>query len=64
MSDAKAYKIHGYTHVCIRRENGIPTYLVGFRNYYQLKKYEARLQIHEEYVCELLTVNQAIAKGY
>lgn len=64
MSIAEIYKIHGYTHVCIRRENGLPTFLISFKNYYRLKKYKAKLEQNEDYVCEFLTVNQAIAKGY
>lgn len=32
---AKNYKMHGYTHVCIRREYATPACLVGFKGYYQ-----------------------------
>lgn len=65
---ATDYKNNGYTHVLVEINNFAdePSIAKGFKNYKDMRKYRDNMNMHEYYcnISCIMTVNQAIKKGY
>lgn len=62
------YKNSGYTHVLVEINNFANELSIakGFKNYKDMRRYRDNMNMHEYYcnISCIMTVNQAIKKGY
>lgn len=65
---ATDYKNNGYTHVLVEINNfaNEPSIAKGFKNYKDMRRYRDNMNLQEYYsnISRIMTVNQAIKKGY